>query len=208
FALAQRKLFEGLYDSFVGAFLMIGPLLMFQLRGVIAGLIAMIPNVVPTLLVFGLMGHLGIFVDVGSMMTASVAIGISVDDTLHFLTWFRRALQEGKSRNEALVMAYHHCGPAMLQTNLMVALSMGVFSLTTFLPVSRFGLIMFLTLIFGVLCELVLIPAILTSPAGRFFYPGPPPADPEEMDEQEEPTPASVGVAKTTPPKPRFSTVQ
>ena len=51
----------------------------------------MIPNVFPVILIFGAMGHLGVLVDIGTMMTASVALGVAVDDTIHFLTWFRRA---------------------------------------------------------------------------------------------------------------------
>ena len=57
--------------------------------------VSMIPNVFPVLLVFGVMGHSGILVDIGTMMTASVAMGVAVDDTIHFLSWFRSNLTAG-----------------------------------------------------------------------------------------------------------------
>ena len=54
----------------------------------------MLPNVLPVLVIFGGMGWLGIAVDIGSMMAASIALGVAVDDTIHFLTWYREDLQK------------------------------------------------------------------------------------------------------------------
>ena len=65
------------------------------LRSPAAGIISMIPNVFPIVVVFGALGWLGINVDIGIMMTASVALGVAVDDTVHFLTWFRRGISRG-----------------------------------------------------------------------------------------------------------------
>ena len=56
-------------------------------------------------IVFGAMGWLGIDVDIGTMMTASVAMGVAVDDTIHFLTWFRDGIQQGLPRNQAIIEA-------------------------------------------------------------------------------------------------------
>ena len=65
--------------------------------GLMAGMVAMIPNVFPVIMVFGVMCHLGMEIDIGTMMTASVAMGVAVDDTIHFLAWFRTNLARGMS---------------------------------------------------------------------------------------------------------------
>ena len=54
-----------------------------------AGIVAMLPNVLPVFVIFGSMGWLNISVDIGSMMTASIALGVAVDDTIHYLSWYR-----------------------------------------------------------------------------------------------------------------------
>ena len=58
-------------------------------NGLAAGLVAMIPNIFPVMVVFGVMCHMDVEIDIGTMMTASVAMGVAVDDTIHFLSWFR-----------------------------------------------------------------------------------------------------------------------
>ena len=75
----------------------------------------MLPNVLPILMVFGGMGWLGIDVDVGSMMTASIALGVAVDDTIHYLNWFREELDRLGDRKKAILAAYKHCATPTLQ---------------------------------------------------------------------------------------------
>ena len=55
----------------------------------------MIPTVWPVAVVFGMLGWLGIDIDIGTMMTAGVAMGVCIDDTLHYGTWFRRGAADG-----------------------------------------------------------------------------------------------------------------
>ena len=82
----QRQLLFSLKESILGATVLIAIVMMFVLRNPVAGLISMIPNVFPIVVVFGSLGWLGIKIDIGIMMTASVALGVAVDDTIHFLT--------------------------------------------------------------------------------------------------------------------------
>lgn len=177
FFLAQQKLLEGLFTSFLTAFALIAIVMSVLLRGIVAGLLSMLPNVFPAIFIFGLMGWLTRFglpdfeVDIGSMMTASAAMGIAVDGTLHFLTWFRRGVDRGLTRPEAVKTAYLHCGQAMYQTTLIAGLGIIVFWQSSFLPVSRFGLLMGLLLLAGLIGDLLLLPAMLVSPLGRCFVP-------------------------------------
>ena len=103
-------------------------------------------------------------------MTASVALGIAVDDTLHFLTWFRRGLLRGDTRAEAIIEAYQRCAPAMTQTTLIAAPSMLVFFFSSFQPVSQFGLLMFILLAAALVGDLVMLPALLATRFGACFY--------------------------------------
>ena len=76
---------------------------MVVVRSVRAGMLSMLPNVFPVVVIFGTMGWANVLVDIGSMMTASVAMGVAVDDTIHFLTWFRRGIDEGLDRKNAVL---------------------------------------------------------------------------------------------------------
>ena len=101
---AQRTLLASLFESTGMAFVMIAVVMILLLRSPRAGLLSMLPNVFPVVAVFGIMGWRGTPVDIGSMMTASVAMGVAVDDTIHFLTWFRRGLDQGLGRNSAILL--------------------------------------------------------------------------------------------------------
>ncbi len=184
---AQRTLLVSLVESTimasvsiaaVMAFLMIPGYLPFALFqpvplycGTMAGIVAMLPNMFPIVIVFGVMGHANILVDIGTMMTASVALGIAVDDTIHFLSWFRQYIDAGMSRVEAVIETYRRVGPAMMQTAFVGGLGMFVFALSTFTPTQRFGTLMLVLLLTALLGDLILLPALLAGPLGRWFRP-------------------------------------
>jgi len=102
-------------------------------------------------------------------MTASVALGVAVDDTIHYLTWFRRGLDAGHDRKGAAMMAYQRCATAMTQTTLVGGLGLAVFAFSTFTPTQRFGTLMITLLFTALFGDLIFLPALLTSPIGRFF---------------------------------------
>jgi hypothetical protein len=168
---AQRALLQSLVESTFWSFLTITPLMIFVSRSVRAGLVAMIPNVLPVVFIFGLMGWLGIAIDIGSMMTASIALGVAVDDTIHFLSWFRGNVLKMRDRKAAIVASYRQCGTPTLQAACISGLGLSVFAFSTFTPTQRFGWLMLTILIAGVIAELVLLPAILAGPLGRVFEP-------------------------------------
>lgn len=107
-------------------------------------------------------------------MTASAALGIAVDDTLHFITWFRRGLGRGMARDQAVRFAYGRCGRAMFQTSMICGLGLLLFALSGFIPVRRFALMMFALLTLALAGDLVVLPALLVGPLGRVFRPGTP----------------------------------
>jgi hypothetical protein len=178
---AQRSLLQSLIESIGLAFGMISIVMMILLRdwgspvgprnllNIRGGLVAMIPNVFPVVVVFGFMGHWGIEIDIGSMMTASVAMGVAVDDTIHFLNWYRLELADGRSRIEAIKEAYSRVATAMTQTTLIGGLGLAAFSLSTFTPTQRFGVLMLFLLVMALVGDLILLPALLAGPLGKYF---------------------------------------
>lgn len=166
---AQRTLLNDLMVSFTTAFLIVGLVMAVMLRSVFAGLVAMIPSIFPAVVVFGAMGYSSMLVDIGSMMTAGVALGIAVDDTIHYLSWFRRGLAQGLSRWHSIGLAYERCAGAMLQTTLICGLGVLVFSFSAFIPTSRFAWLMTTMLVMALLGDLLLLPALLSGPLGKLF---------------------------------------
>jgi predicted RND superfamily exporter protein len=168
---AQHQLMDDLINSFMVAFGLIAVIMIVVLRSFRAGLVSMIPNVFPAFVVFGAMGWVGFEIEVGSMLTATAALGIAVDDTLHLIAAFRHGLAGGRTRREAILTAYHRCGAAMIQTSLICGLGLLVFSFSPFAPIARFGWLMGAMLGTALLGDLVILPAVLIGRLGRVFEP-------------------------------------
>jgi predicted RND superfamily exporter protein len=182
---AQRTLLESLFESTFWSFVTIAPVMMVLLTpartlaqwltpanwgiGIVAGLVSMLPNVFPLFVVFGILGHLGVPVDIGSMMTASVALGVAVDDTIHNLSWYRDSLNMGLSQKEAIVRMFKKCGTPMVQTTIIVGLGFSIFYFSTFTPTKQFGFLMLFILGAALIGDLIYLPALLAGPLGRFF---------------------------------------
>jgi uncharacterized protein len=179
---AQRTLLNSLVQSTNWSFVSITPLMMLVCRSCAGGLVAMLPNVLPVFIIFGAMGWMGVQVDVGSMMTASIALGVAVDDTIHYLSWFRMELGRTNDRRQAILAAYRHCATPTFQAAIISGLGLSVFAFSTFTPTQRFGYLMLAILFAGVVAELVFFPALLAGPLGRVFRPTGTPPEPEPTE--------------------------
>jgi predicted RND superfamily exporter protein len=168
---AQRELLSDLVESFFLAFAVIALVMVLVLRDPRSGLLAMVPNVFPAVLIFGLMGWAGIPIEIGSIMTASAAMGIAVDDTFHFLKWFRTGARPDVPRLDTLRFAFHRCAGAMVHTTLICASGLLVFSLSSFMPIVRFSWMMATLLLAALLGDLILLPALLVGPLGKWLTP-------------------------------------
>lgn len=181
---AQRTLLASLFESIFLSFVMIAFVMALLLRpwgtrltlgnclNLPGGLLSMLPNAFPIIVVFGMMGHMAPYdvkVDIGSMMTASVAMGIAVDDTIHFLNWYRYALADGATRKEAIMVAYSRCAKAMTQTTLIAGFGLFAFAFSSFTPTQRFGTLMLVLLNVALIGDLVFLPALISSPLGKYF---------------------------------------
>jgi predicted RND superfamily exporter protein len=169
FAQAQTQLFSDLSSSFLLAFVLICPIMMLIIRSVSAGLVAMIPNVMPVLVVYASLGWLNVPMEVGTILTASVGLGIAVDDTLHLLEWYKKGKRINSDRQQALSYALSRCGRPMIQTTLICGLGLLVFGLSQFVPVRQFSLVIVSLLLVALLADLLLLPLLILSPIGFVF---------------------------------------
>ena len=172
-----NTLFRDLFASFLSACAVISLVMIVVEGSVVAGLLAMIPNIFPMVLLFGLLGWTRTTLDIGSVMTASVALGMAVDGTFHFLTFFRRGLATSAGpgspygRAAAVQAAYRHSAPALVQTALVCGLGILALSASPFAPTRRFAWMLSLLVAAALVGDLVVLPALLTTRAGRWFRP-------------------------------------
>ncbi len=123
--------------------------------------LGVIPNVFPIIMTLGMMGWLGIRLDIASVTIASIALGVAVDDTIHELFLFfdpaRKNLDPVESISECIIEA----GPAVVSTSIIYALGFSALILASIKSVMLFGGLLALTLVFGMFCEITILPAII-----------------------------------------------
>ena len=192
---AQRSLLNGLIWGFISDFVLITIVMMIAVRDWSAGLILALPSIFPAVVIFGLMGWLGIVVDIGSVMAPRVALGVTVDDVVHFMIQYRGGLKQGLNRRESVMLAYKGCAQAMYQSWGVIGLGLSVFAFSPFTPTQRFGYMMVTLLTSALVGNLLLLPALLAGPLGGLFgrrFTKNRPAKPAPLESDR---PAAVGAA-------------
>jgi hypothetical protein len=158
---AQSSIFEGFWKSFASAFGIITLVMVVSLRSVKLGLVAMIPNLTPISIVFGILGWYRYPVDIGMMMTASIALGIAVDGTFHFLVRYNDNHRRGCPSAASSRIALLKTGRPICEASLITGAGMLAMTLSSFAPMARFGVMMCLLLLAALIGDLVLLPALL-----------------------------------------------
>ncbi len=176
---AQHSLMDGLVWGFLTDFALIVAVMIIVCRDWSAGLVLLFPSAFPAVVVFGSMGwiHYGLqsmswgslWIDIGYVMAPAVALGVTVDDVVHFMLWFQRGIQEGKTRKQAVELAFHGCARAMYQSWGVIGVGLAVFSLSPFMPTRNFGIMMISMLTVALAGNLLMLPAVLAGPGGRIF---------------------------------------
>lgn len=125
-------------------------------------LIAMIPNAVPIYMVMGLLGWLGLRMNMGAAMIAAVSMGLSVDSSIHYFSAFRRARREGLNVHAALVRCQQSVGLAMIFSTFALMVGFTVLVTSEFVPTIYFGALMSLSMLGGLLGNLIVLPLLLS----------------------------------------------
>jgi len=144
------------------AVLLIGLTLVLALRSIKIGMLSMIPNLVPMLLAFGLWGAVVGHINVSAAIVAAICLGIVVDDSVHFLSKYLRAMREMKLTSEdAVHYAFATVGKAMVTTSVILILGFLVLSLSTFQVNVTFGLLSAITIALALLSDFLFLPPLL-----------------------------------------------
>lgn len=164
-------------ESLLLAFGLISLMMSLALRDVRAGLVAMFPNMLPCITVFGLLGWIDRGIDIGMTVAGCIALGIAVDNTSHLLMLYRQTLRWTPDREAALRETYGESATAVFQTSLICGVSMLPYVFAALLYLSRFGLLMSALMATAMLCDLLLTPSLIAGRMGRWFDPPRPPDD-------------------------------
>jgi predicted RND superfamily exporter protein len=149
------------WNTFLWSVLGILLMLTIALRGPVLAALALLPTLLAVAFVLGLMGWLGIKLDMATALVASVALGLSVDDTFHCLLQFRRE-RATVPFERSLFDSYTVTGPGVLLSSLAVAVGFAALNLSEFRPFSNFGTMVGIATAGSTLGNLVLLPACLT----------------------------------------------
>ena len=121
-----------------------------------------LPNLLPVMLVVGLMGWIGINIDIGVAIAGAIIIGVAVDDTIHFLVKYFDARKRGLSLADSFDEVLRYAGRAIFFTTLILSVSFSVFAFSTFTPNQNFGIVTASALIIAFVVDLLLLPALLS----------------------------------------------
>lgn len=125
--------------------------------------ISLIPNLIPLVVTAAVMGYFGIPIKASTILVFSVAFGISVDSTIHFLTKYRLELKlTGWDIRRAVVYALRETGVSMIYTAAVLFFGFGIFALSSFGGTKAMGVLVSLTLLVAVTSNLVLLPSLLS----------------------------------------------
>lgn len=130
-------------------------------RSLLTAIASLLINLLPIAAVLGTLGWLGVPANMGSAMMAAVALGLSVDGTIHYLCVRDAALLRGKTHGEALRAAQSVVGPAAVPATLALTAGFATMILSEFIPTVHFGLLLSMTMLGGMLSNLYVLPWIL-----------------------------------------------
>ena len=159
---------HGQVQSLVLAMIVIFAMMFFVFRSMPVGLISIIPNMLPLLINFGIMGWVGIRLDSATSMISAIAIGIIVDDTIHFLHCFGEKFKKDKDYIKAVQYTLLSKGRPIILTSVILCFGFGVVILSKFVPTSYFGLLSTLLIFNALWADLIVLPAVILQVKPKF----------------------------------------
>ncbi len=164
FALVMRMsdvISKSQFRSLTLAVVIISLIMTLTLGSIQGGLLAIVPNMLPAVLAFGLMGLLGIPLDTDTLMIAPLIIGIAVDDTIHLVTHYRMDLAKGMGMQKALNQTIKEVGQAVTFTTLVLGLAFAMLGFSDYLGLVKVGIFGSLSIFVALLCDLLFLPALI-----------------------------------------------
>lgn len=165
----QRAMIETLVDGCGISFALLALGMMIAVRSPIAGVMAMVPGLLATGFVFGLVSWFRMPIDLGAMLTATLAMGIGAAGTAVLATSYRAALRRGLTRDDAIAEGISRCGPTLIRSALITGVGLLILSSSELLLVSRFGGMMAALVTATLLANLAVTPALLSGRMGEIL---------------------------------------
>lgn len=164
FIKGTNYLINNLVFSLSLAILLIALFMAWMFRSYQMILISLLPNILPLLLTAGLMGFFGIPIKPSTILVFSIAFGISVDDTIHFLAKYRQELQASNWKiKKSVYSALRETGVSMFYTSIVLFFGFLVFTVSSFGGTIALGGLVSITLLFAMISNLILLPSLLLS---------------------------------------------
>ena len=148
--------------SYLIAFFMISIMMILLVGDIRIGLYSMIPNLFPIIVALGIMIPLGMPLDLFTMLIGSIALGLAVDDTVHFMHNFRKYYHEKEDVNSAVRQTLHTAGRAMLVTSIVLATGFFIFTFASMNNLFNFGFLTGLAIIMALIADFLIAPALMT----------------------------------------------
>ena len=167
--IGQRNIRAMLVGTAV-ALLGISLVLLVALRSLRLGLLSIVPNFVPAIMGFGVWGLMVGQVGLALSVVVAMTIGIVVDDTVHFLSKYRRARRErGHGTDDAVRFAFQKAGPALVTTTIVLVAGFLILVFSPFIPTAQVGLLTAMIIAFALVADLLLLPPLLMALDRRSF---------------------------------------
>jgi uncharacterized protein len=163
YAKGTKYLISNLFSSLIFAIIAISILMAMLFSSVRMVLISLIPNLIPLIFTASIMGFLGVPLKPSTILIFSIALGISVDDAIHYLARYRQDLKAGRSIGESAITAIHESGVSMMYTSIVLFCGFLMFTFSEFGGTKALGLLISITLLVAMLCNLVVLPCLLLS---------------------------------------------
>ena len=158
---SSHLLTEGLVKSLTLTLILIIAAMSLLFLSAKVGFLAIIPNLFPIVISFGLMGWLGIELSVATSLIASIAIGLAVDDTIHYLVRYNHEFKKDLDKDRALRDTIYGVGRPIIFTTLAISLGFSVLIFSHFKPTAVFGLLMVATMVASLGGALLILPSVM-----------------------------------------------
>ncbi|WP_316367152.1 efflux RND transporter permease subunit [Candidatus Thiodiazotropha sp. CDECU1] len=131
------------------------------------GFVAVLSNLFPIIVLFGVMGYFNITMDTSSVMVAAIALGICVDHSMHFMVRYQRIIKQGKHQQEAQLQTMHQESLPIFTTAMALTLGFATLAFSTFPPVAQFGLLSAMVMLLALIGIFFVTPLLLRLTANR-----------------------------------------
>lgn len=171
FAEMNGKIVRGELKSFAGSFIMIAAMLILVFMSIRTGLIGMIPNITPVIILAGIMGYFRFRLDMMTMTIMPMILGIAVDDTIHFINHVKYYYEVHGNYKDAILRTYLEIGKTMCMTTVIICAMFLIYAFSPMTTMHRIGMLSIIGLTAALVADYLMTPALIyvTKPFGKEF---------------------------------------